>query len=46
MVATAAGADGDLLDPDAARREKAERAADAIRKRFGQDAIVKGRSLR
>jgi DNA polymerase-4 len=46
VPASAAGADGDLLDPDAARREKAERAADAIRKRFGQDAIVKGRSLR
>jgi DNA polymerase-4 len=38
--------EGDLLDPDAARREKAERATDAIRARFGADAIVKGRSLR
>jgi len=37
---------GDLLDPDAARRNGAERAADAIRKRFGSDAIVKGRALR
>jgi DNA polymerase-4 len=37
---------GDLLDPDAQRRAKAERATDAIRAKFGPDAIVKGRSLR
>ncbi len=37
---------GDLLDPDAARRGQAERATDAIRQRFGPDAIVKGRALR
>lgn len=37
---------GDLLDPDAAKRAKAERATDAIRAKFGHDAIVKGRSLR
>ncbi|MBN2630974.1 MAG: DNA polymerase IV [Rhodobacteraceae bacterium] len=36
----------DLLDPDAAKRAAAERATDAIRARFGQDAIVKGRALR
>ena len=36
----------DLLDPDAERRAKAERAADAIRARFGTGAIIKGRSLR
>ena len=36
----------DLLDPDAARRAAAERAADSIRARFGQDAIIKGRALR
>ncbi|MBW6416089.1 DNA polymerase IV [Celeribacter sp. PS-C1] len=36
----------DLLDPDAAKRAKAERASDEIRKRFGADAIVKGRALR
>jgi DNA polymerase-4 len=36
----------DLLDPDAQRRAKAERATDAIRAKFGPDAIVKGRSLR
>jgi len=37
---------GDLLDPDAAKRAKAERAADAIRQKFGTEAIIKGRSLR
>lgn len=37
---------GDLLDPDADRRVKAERAADAIRQRFGDAAIIKGRALR
>jgi len=37
---------GDLLDPGATRRAGAERATDAIRARFGPDAIVKGRSLR
>ncbi len=36
----------DLLDPDAAKRGKAERATDAIRERFGKDAILKGRALR
>jgi DNA polymerase IV len=36
----------DLLDPQAARRRAAERATDAIRARFGQEAIIKGRSLR
>ena len=39
------GASGDLLDPDARRRGEAERATDAIRKRFGPDAILKGRAL-
>jgi DNA polymerase IV len=34
------------LDPDAAKRAKAERATDAIRAKFGREAIVKGRSLR
>ena len=37
---------GDLLDPDARKRGQAERAADAIRDRFGSDAILKGRALR
>ncbi|WPY93468.1 DNA polymerase IV [Limimaricola variabilis] len=36
----------DLLDPGRAARERAERAADAIRARFGADAILKGRALR
>ena len=42
------GADayGDLLDPNAEKRARAERATDTIRARFGKDAIVKGRSLR
>ncbi|SHF39689.1 DNA polymerase-4 [Ruegeria intermedia] len=37
---------GDLLDPGAVQRSKAERAADEIRRKFGSDAIVKGRALR
>jgi DNA polymerase-4 len=36
----------DLLDPQAARRLAAERATDAIRARFGKEAIIKGRALR
>ncbi len=36
----------DLLDADAPRRSKAERATDAIRQRFGPDAIRRGRGLR
>jgi DNA polymerase-4 len=43
---TGAGAYGDLLDPGAGTRARAERAADAIRTRYGQDAIIKGRALR
>jgi DNA polymerase-4 len=47
-LGTAGGAEsvGDLLDPNAAKRATAERATDAIRARFGAEAIVKGRSLR
>lgn len=37
---------GDLLDPQAGQRSQAERATDAIRDRFGSDAIIKGRALR
>lgn len=36
----------DLLEADAAKRAQAERATDAIRDRFGKDAILKGRALR
>ncbi len=36
---------GDLFDPQAAARARAERAVDAIRGRFGADAIAKGRGL-
>jgi len=36
----------DLLDPQAVARRAAERATDAIRARFGKDAIIKGRALR
>ena len=38
--------DRDLLDPQAGQRAAAERATDAIRARFGKDAILKGRALR
>jgi DNA polymerase-4 len=44
--ASEADISGDLLDPQAARRAQAERAADALRGRFGSGAIVKGRALR
>ena len=37
---------GDLLDPQAYQRGAAERATDKIRKKFGEDAILKGRALR
>jgi DNA polymerase IV len=37
---------GDLLDPEARQREKAERVSDDIRRKFGEAAILKGRSLR
>jgi DNA polymerase-4 len=46
MSAANADRSGDLLDPNSGKRADAERATDAIRKRFGSDAIVKGRSLR
>ncbi|MFC3182064.1 DNA polymerase IV [Cypionkella sinensis] len=36
----------DLLDPNAGKRAAAERATDAIRARFGREAIIKGRALR
>ncbi|MDG1377619.1 MAG: DNA polymerase IV [Yoonia sp.] len=37
---------GDLLDPNAGKRAKAEAAADKIREKFGKTAIIKGRALR
>ena len=46
IPADSADREGDLLDPQATRRIEAERATDAIRKRFGEDAILKGRALR
>ncbi len=47
-LSTAEGADvsGDLLDPQGIKRAQAERATDAIREKFGPDAILKGRALR
>jgi DNA polymerase-4 len=43
---TQADITGDLLDPQAVQRAKAERATDAIRQKFGDAAIQKGRALR
>ena len=37
---------GDLLDPNSLNRKEAELASDKIRKKFGVNAIIKGRSLR
>jgi DNA polymerase-4 len=42
----AADLSGDLLDPQAAQRRAAEKATDAIRARFGDGAILKGRAIR
>lgn len=44
--AEAAETFGDLLEPNAVKREQAERASDKIRAKFGDAAILKGRSLR
>ncbi len=46
VPAEAADLSGDLLDPKAAQRRKAERATDEIRKKFGSDVILKGRAMR
>ncbi len=43
--ATDADTGGDLLDPDQAKRRAAERATDAIRQKFGSEAIFKGRAI-
>ncbi len=45
-AAADADREADLLDPGADKRARAERATDAIRAKFGHDAIVKGRALR
>lgn len=37
---------GNLLDPAKRKRERVERATDAIREKFGSDAIQKGRALK
>ena len=40
------GDSGDLLDPGAMARAKAERASDKARDKFGKDAVMKGRELK
>ncbi len=40
------GDSGDLLDPGAMNRAKAERASDKARDKFGKDAVMKGRELK
>ena len=45
-AASQAERSGDILDPQANQRGAAERATDKIRKKFGEDAILKGRALR
>jgi len=45
LVGAAAADEPDLLDPTRARRASAERAVDALRERFGERAVVKGRSF-
>lgn len=40
------GDSGDLLDPGAIRRAKAERASDKARDKFGKDAVMKGREMK
>ncbi len=45
LSAAAGDSPGDLLDPTAAARARAERAVDAIRGRFGAAAIGKGRGI-
>ncbi len=47
VLSTATDTDptGDLLDPQAGKRARAEKATDLIREKFGRDAIRKGRSL-
>ncbi|MDO6479648.1 DNA polymerase IV [Shimia thalassica] len=46
VAETQADLSNDLLDPEAHKRRKAERATDEIRKKFGTSAILKGRAMR
>ncbi|PHO05479.1 DNA polymerase IV [Rhodobacteraceae bacterium 4F10] len=46
VAETQADLSSDLLDPEAHKRRKAERATDEIRKKFGTSAILKGRAMR
>ncbi|MGJ8585665.1 MAG: DNA polymerase IV [Marinosulfonomonas sp.] len=46
VPADAADLSDDLLDPNAGQRRAVEKAADAIKGKFGPDAILKGRALR
>ncbi len=39
------GDGGDLLDPKASLRRRAERASDIVREKFGKNAVITGRSL-
>lgn len=45
-LSTPVGDAWDLLDPNAAKRGRAERATDKAREKFGTDAIVTGRGFR
>ncbi len=45
-LAPPVGDSGDLLDPQALKRGVAERAADKVRAKFGDGAVVKGRFLK
>jgi DNA polymerase-4 len=36
---------GDLADPETPRRAKAQAAVDALRRRYGESVIARGRSL-
>ena len=40
------GDSGDLLDPVATKRGRAERASDQARAKFGKDAVMKGRQIK
>lgn len=45
-MATGNETEGDLLDPNRGRRIRTELATDSIRRKFGKNAIMKGRALR